>query len=326
MSETIDFTGATTDDFKRPGSEPAPVDPAPAAPTSEPAQPTSVTPSVAPSVAPSPEPTPEPAKPEPTEYKWKDDFIKGVVEFYEKTGDITPYLQAKTVDFTKMSDEDILRRSLREQYSELSDKAFDKLYRMQVTDKFKLDEEEFSEDEVQLGRELLKIEANKARQSYVEWQNNFSAPQPVADTAADQEAERMMKQFEESLKSNQTTQRILADKKLSIKTSDGEFNFELQAPESIVDMTLDNDKFFAQFVAPTGEVDYDRWYKAAAYSQNPELFEKALINYGKTLGRLEVTKDIKNPSDPGSGGVPSETSGDFASGLLQAFATRGVKK
>ena len=317
MSEPIDFTGATIDDFAKPGAVAAPVDPTPAATT--PADPT-------PPVTPSPEPTPEPAKPEPTEYKWKDEFIKGVVEFYEKTGDITPYLQAKTVDFTKMSDEDILRRSLREQYSELSDKAFDKLYRMQVTDKFKLDEEEFSEDEVQLGRELLKIEANKARQSYVEWQNNFSAPQPVADTAADQEAERMMKQFEESLKSNQTTQRILADKKLSIKTSDGEFNFELQAPESIVDMTLDNDKFFAQFVAPEGQVDYDRWYKAAAYSQNPELFEKALINYGKTLGRLEVTKDIKNPSDPGSGGVPSETSGDFASGLLQAFATRGVKK
>lgn len=317
MSEPIDFTGATIDDFAKPGAVAAPVDPTPAATT--PADPT-------PPVTPSPEPTPEPAKPEPTEYKWKDEFIKGVVEFYEKTGDITPYLQAKTVDFTKMSDEDILRRSLREQYSELSDKAFDKLYRMQVTDKFKLDEEEFSEDEVQLGRELLKIEANKARQSYVEWQNNFSAPQPVADTAADQEAERMMKQFEESLKSNQATQRILADKKLSIKTSDGEFNFELQAPESIVDMTLDNDKFFAQFVAPEGQVDYDRWYKAAAYSQNPELFEKALINYGKTLGRLEVTKDIKNPSDPGSGGVPSETSGDFASGLLQAFATRGVKK
>lgn len=321
MSETIDFTGATIDDFAKPGAVAAPVDPTPAATT--PADPA---PSVTPPVTPSPEPTPEPAKPEPTEYKWKDDFIKGVVEFYEKTGDITPYLQAKTVDFAKMSDEDILRRSLREQYSELSDKAFDKLYRMQVTDKFKLDEEEFSEDEVQLGRELLKIEANKARQSYAEWQKNFSAPSPVADTAVDQEAEKMVQQFVDSVKANQTTQRILADKKISIKTSDGEFNFELQAPESIVDMTLDNDKFFAQFVAPEGQVDYDRWYKAAAYSQNPELFEKALINYGKTLGRLEVTKDIKNPSDPGSGGVPSETSGDFASGLLQAFATRGVKK
>ena len=317
MSETIDFTGATIDDFAKPGvaqADPAPVDPTPPDPAP------------APEPTPDPTPAPEPAKPEPTEYKWKDDFIKGVVEFYEKTGDITPYLQAKTVDFAKMSDEDILRRSLREQYSELSDKAFDKLYKMQVTDKFKLDEEEFSEDEVQLGRELLKIEANKARQSYTEWQKNFSAPEPVADTAVDQEAERMMQQFVESVKANQTTQRILADKKISIKTSDGDFNFELQAPESIVDMTLDNDKFFAQFVAPEGQVDYDRWYKAAAYSQNPELFEKALINYGKTLGRLEVTKDIKNPSDPGSGGVPSETSGDFATGLLQAFATRGVKK
>lgn len=318
MEETIDFSAATADDFKVGSGAQAPE------PTAEPAPAPDPTP--APEPSPSPEPAPEPTKPEPTEYKWKDDFIKGVVEFYEKTGDITPYLAAKTVDFTKMSDEDILRRSLREQYAELSDKAFDKLYKQQVIDKFKLDPDEYTEDEFELGKELLKIEANKARQSYIEWQSKFSAPEPVADTAADEEAARMMQQFEQNVKANQLTQKLISDKKISIKTSDGDFNFELQSPDTIVDMTLDNDKFFSQFANQSGDIDYDRWYKTAAYSQNPEMFEKALINFGKTLGRLEVTKDIKNPSGAGSGDIPTDTSGDFATGLLQAFATRGVKK
>lgn len=318
MEETIDFSSATADDFVIGSSAPAPE------PISDPAPPADTAPT--PEPTPSPEPTPEPAKPEPTEYKWKDDFIKGVVEFYEKTGDITPYLAAKTVDFTKMSDEDILRRSLREQYAELSDKAFDKLYKQQVIDKFKLDPDEYTEDEFELGKELLKIEANKARQSYIDWQSKFSAPEPVADTAADEEATRMMQQFEQNVKANQLTQKLISDKKISIRTSDGEFNFELQSPEYLVDMTLDNDKFFSQFAGPSGEIDYDRWYKTAAYSQNPEMFEKALINYGKSLGRLEVTKDIKNPSGAGSGDIPTDTSADFATGLLQAFATRGIKK
>lgn len=318
MEETIDFSAATADDFKVGSGAQAPE------PTAEPAPAPDPTP--APEPSPSPEPTPEPTKPEPTEYKWKDDFIKGVVEFYEKTGDITPYLAAKTVDFTKMSDEDILRRSLREQYAELSDKAFDKLYKQQVIDKFKLDPDEYTEDEFELGKELLKIEANKARQSYIEWQSKFSAPEPVADTAPDEEAARMMQQFEQNVKANQLTQKLISDKKISIKTSDGDFNFELQSPDTIVDMTLDNDKFFSQFANQSGDIDYDRWYKTAAYSQNPEMFEKALINFGKTLGRLEVTKDIKNPSGAGSGDIPTDTSGDFATGLLQAFATRGVKK
>jgi hypothetical protein len=318
MEETIDFSSASADDFKVGASvqsEPAPAEPTPA-PT-EPSTPPS---------EPEPAPSPAPAKPEPTEYKWKDDFIKGVVEFYEKTGDITPYLAAKTVDFTKMSDEDILRRSLREQYAELSDKAFDKLYKQQVIEKFKLDPDEYTEDEHDLGKELLKIEANKARQTYMDWQKNFSAPTPVADTAGDEEAAKMMQQFEQNVKSSQSTQRLMSDKKISIKTSDGDFNFELQSPDVIVDMTLDNDKFFSQFANQSGDIDYDRWYKTAAYSQNPEMFEKALINYGKTLGRLEVTKDIKNPSGLGSGDIPTDTAGDFVSGLLQAFATRGVKK
>jgi hypothetical protein len=90
-------------------------------------------------------------------------------------------------------------------------------------------------------------------------------------------------------------------------------------------MTVDNDQFFAQF-APQGQLDYAKWYKTAAYSQNPELFERSLINYGKTLGRAEVTKEIKNPSSSQVPDVPTDSSGDFKSGLLNAFATRGIKK
>jgi len=56
------------------------------------------------------------------------------------------------------------------------------------------------------------------------------------------------------------------------------------------------------------------------------LFEKSLINYGKTLGRNEVTKEIKNPSNASVGDVPTESSGDFTSGLLQAFLNRGISK
>ena len=320
MEDNFDFSSATADDFVK-GSDVKVETPAvESAPIQEPIAPVSAPESSLPEAAPEPE-----AKPK-AEYNFKDDFIKGVVEFYEKTGDITPYLAAKTTDFTKMSDEDVLRRSLREQYSELSDKSFDKLYKMEVTDKFKLDEDEWSEDETQLGRELLKIEANKSRATYLDWQKNFSAPEQVADNSQREEAEKMMKQFETQVKSSQLTQKLVSEKKISIKTSDGEFNFELQSPDSLIDMTLDNDKFFSQFAGQNGEIDYDRWYKTAAYSQNPEVFEKSLINYGKSLGRMEITKEIKNPTGNGSGDTPTETSGDFTSGLLQAFAARGVKK
>ena len=328
MTDSVDFSGAKLEDFKVLGSEPD-VQPEPAA---EPAAETNPEPAAAepaPEPAPQPEPKPE-VKPEPAkEYQFKDDFIKQVVEFYEKTGDLTPYLQAKTVDFTSMSDEEIMRRSLREQYSDLSDKAFDRLYKQQVTDKFKLDLDEWGEEDSELGRELLKVEASKIRSQYLDWQKNFQAPEPgVAQDQqqAEASAQEALLKFEQEVKSNPFTKSLLEGKKLTIKTADGEFNYEVPEVDPLLDMTVNNDLFFSQFANEQGNLDYAKWYKTAAYSQNPELFEKALINYGKTLGRAEVTKEIKNPSNSQVGDVPTEGSGDFRTGLLQAFATRGIQK
>jgi hypothetical protein len=269
------------------------------------------------------EPTESVAKQEDREYKWKDDFIREAVEFYEKTGDLTPYLQAKTVDFNKMSDEEILRKSLREQYSDLTDKAFDRLYQKEVVDKYKLDADEYGEDDSELGRELLKAEASKVRNQYIEWQTKFKAPEQESDNSQIEDA---LKKFEEDVRNNLMTQNILQNKKISLKIGENEFNYEIPNADSLLNMTLDNDKFFSQFAGQEGNVDYARWYKTAAYSQNPELFEKALVNFGKTIGREEVTKELKNPSNNSVGSVPTESSGDFTTGLLQAFASRGISK
>jgi hypothetical protein len=262
-------------------------------------------------------------------YDFKDDFIKGAVEYYEKTGDLTPYLQAKTVDFAKMDDAEIMRRSLREQYPDVSDKAFDRLYQQQVVDKFKLDAEQWGEDDAELGKELLRTEADKLRAKYIEWQKGFAAPEPQADPNAEEQERATMEaiaQFERAIKENPITKSILETKRVSVKAGDDEFNYELPEANSLVDMTLDNNKFFQQFAAGEGQLDYNKWYKTVAYSQNPEQFERALINFGKTLGRSEVTKEIKNPSTAPVGDVPTEGSGDFTTGLLQAFANRGISK
>lgn len=318
--EDFDFSNATADDFKMPGeiSEPV-VDTTSTEETSV----AESTPEPAQEAAPQPELSKTETKTADPVYNFKDDFIKGVVEFYEKTGDITPYLQAKTVDFSSMSDEEIMRRELREQYSELSDKAFDKLFRQEVIDKYKLDADEWGEDEAEYGRELLKIQAAKSREKFLDWQRNFQAPEPEQ---VEDNTQELLQQFEESVRNNEITRQILDAKKISIQSGDDSFQFEVPNADAMVDMTIDNDKFFSQFATEPGKLDYNKWYKTVAYSQNPELFEKALINYGKTLGRSEVTKELKNPSTAPVGDVPTEGSGDFKTGLLQAFANRGISK
>lgn len=258
-------------------------------------------------------------------YNFKDDFIKGAVDYYEKTGDLTPYLQAKLVDYDGAADEEIMRHDLRDQYPSLSEKAFEKLYKQQVTEKFKLDPDQWDDDDIDLGKELLKSEATKLRSKYQEWQKGFKAPEPAPDNTAE-ENQRMLQDFEKTVRTNDVTRGILDSKRIAIKTADGDFNYEVPSTNELLDMTINNDKFFSQFSAGDGKLDYAKWYKTAAYSQNPELFEKALVNYGKTLGREEMSKDIKNPSSGMVGDIPTEGSGDFTTGLLQAFASRGVHK
>lgn len=343
MSEELDFSKISLDDVSLGGqklnADPAPTgdtvnndpaaDPAKADPAPDPV------PAADPVKDPAPEPAKDPAKdpvkdpakeePKPAEYKFKDDFIKAAVEYYEKTGDLTAYLQAKLVDFNQMSDEEIMRRDLRESYPDVSDKAFDKLFKQQVIDKFKLDADAFEEDDVELGKELLKSEASKLRAKYQEWQKGFKAPEPTPDTSAE-DAEKAIQEFTAKVKANDVTKSILTDKRIAIKTADGDFNYELASPESLLDMTLDNTKFFSQFAGQDGQIDYNKWYLTSAFSQDPEGFIKSIGNYFKGLGREEVAKEIKNPSNNAVGDVPTEGSGDFKTGLLQAFANRGVSK
>lgn len=346
MENELDFTKADLNDFVIKGVEgdPAPaepVNPAPA-PDPAPADPNPADPAPAPDPAPAdPAPAdPAPADPKPADpapvvpdppksYEFKDDFIKGVVDFYEKTGELTPYLQAKLVDFTQTTDEEIMRRELRDQYPALSEKAFERLFKQEVVDKFRLDEQEFGLEDAELGRELLKVEAQKKREKLIEWQKQFSAPEPKKDESQiqrEKEVADALLEFERITKENDQTKAILESKRITIKDGETEFAFELAQPESLVEMTLDNNKFFSLFAGADGKMDYSKWYKALAYSQNPEVFEKSLINHGKALGREEITKEIKNPSNGTPKDVATEYTGDFASGLLQAFAEKGVKK
>lgn len=340
MSEELDFSKLSLDDVTMGGQKTA--EATPAATTeggsgeSNPT-PAETTPAAEPAKAdPTPEPAKtepaktepaktEPAKTEPPTYNFKDDFIKQVVDFYEKTGDLTPYLQAKLVDFEGMTDEQIMRRDLREAYPDVSDKAFEKLFKQQVVDKYKLDADTYEEDDIELGKELLKSEAAKIRAKYQEWQKGFQAPEPEPDNSAEESA-RLLKEFEDTVRSNEATKSIMNDKRIAIKTGDGEFNYELQDPNALLDMTLDNEKFFGQFANQDGQIDYNKWYMTSAFSQDPEGFVKAIGNYFKGLGREEITKEIKNPSNNNVGDIPTDGSGDFTTGLLQAFASRGVSK
>ena len=77
--------------------------------------------------------------------QFKDDYIKNAVEYYNKTGSLTPYLEATSVNYGEMSDEQIMRRELEQANPTLSAKAIERLYNRDIVNKYSLDEDKYDQ-------------------------------------------------------------------------------------------------------------------------------------------------------------------------------------
>jgi hypothetical protein len=230
-------------------------------------------------------------EPESTEYKFKDDFIKKAVEYYETYGTLAPFLEATSVDYDSMPDVELLKLKFDKENSDLSDKAKAKLFEREL-EKYNLDA--YDEDEAEVGSALLQRDANKLRKSFKEEQSQFvQSIQPASSTP----------QFtQEEIASQQEATRKIIEKGISgivknnlIKLDLGTDNLNYQVTDTgkIVDYAVDSNKFLATF-AKDGTVDWDKWSKVVAFAENPTQFMGELIKHGKSLGRKAMEAELKN--------------------------------
>ena len=231
--------------------------------------------------------------------QFKDDFIKSAVEYYNQTGNLTPYLEATSVNYSEMSDEAVMRRDLEQANPTLSKGAIERLYTREIVDKYSLDEDKFDEDEVELGKELLAADATKLRDKYVDEQKNFT--QPIKEQTEETETvnqEEQRAKWTETVSSHEITKDVMENKRILVSYGDDKFSYEVENPESLQEMTIDNNKFFALFQDEKGTVDFDKWYRVLAYASDPEVYDSSLISHGQELGQEKVVSDLKNPTAP----------------------------
>ena len=231
--------------------------------------------------------------------QFKDDFIKNAVEYYNKTGNLTPYLEATSVNYSEMSDELVMRRDLEQANPTLSKGAIERLYTREIVNKYSLDEDSFDEDEVELGKELLAADASKLRDKYVDEQKNFT--EPVKEETEGNETvnqEEQLSKWTDTVSTHETTKDVLDNKRILISYGDDKFSYEVENPESLQEMTIDNNKFFDLFKDDKGDVNFDKWYRVLAYATDPEVYDSSLISHGQELGQEKVVSDLKNPTNP----------------------------
>lgn len=250
-----------------------------------------------------------------------DEFDIELLKFKKATGDITPYLEVKTVNYKDMPAEEIMKRDLRKQYPTLSEKALEYKFKEEVLSKYKL-LDSFDEEEQSIGRELLEFDANVKREKLIEEQAKFKAP--IKDTEAEAKAyqEQQLqakKQWEETIKSNQATQSLMSNKKLVLDGGEEyKFNLQVDSPEELVRMIADPNEY-NKHILKDGQPDFNKMLLVSAMTRNPELVIKSLIDYGKSLGQKEEVEDQHNLSKQST-----PTPAKSTESLFEALANRGV--
>lgn len=227
----------------------------------------------------------------PSEYKFKDDFIKKAVEYYEMYGTLTPYLEATQVNYDEMDDVSVMKRQFDKENADLPEKTRNRLFEKSL-EKYNLDS--YEEEDIEIGQALLKRDANKLRAALKSEQESFinsiqrtQEPEVSAEELAQQQAE-VRKNIQSQISA------VVKDNMIKLESNGEGINYQLPDSQSVVDYAVDPSKFLSSFTKGDGNVDWQKWTMAVAFTENPTQFINELIKHGKSLGRKAMEAELKN--------------------------------
>ena len=265
-----------------------------------------------------------------------DDFELDFIEYRKSGGDPRRYLEAATRDWNKVSDLDVIRQELRQEFNELAgpetdEETFALWEEKQLRNRFKIGEDFVDDKEKKLADMELKFQANKLRKKYSEEDKKFLIPEKKTDpqdkmldeVTAQREA---VKTF---MSEHQATKNLITTKQIISGEGDEQVKFNIPNPEKLVDLASNPDRIFEAFQRPVmdaggkeigREFDPALLYKALAYALHEKEMEKTWIDHGKSLGIASEEKDLHNI--PKENGVRAADGGKKES-LNDAFSKRG---
>jgi hypothetical protein len=248
-----------------------------------------------------------------------DPFFKKMYDYYKQTGDIKPFLQANSTDYSKMSDVEILRIKHQEDYKDLdlSQDVMDHLFTEEVLEKFNGREDDSLEGKVALAK--LKKEANQARSAFVNTQNEFMAPTLEGQPKVD-EAEMVKQRNEQRRFAADQLKSVVKDNKLSVEIAEGVDALKLDIdPSKIIDAALSPVEWLQKTVVKDGQTDWNKLSQLVAFSNNPQGFKENLYKHGNNLGQKKfVEKNLKN-KPKATGRKPTNGTAGLDPYSLEAF-------
>ena len=225
------------------------------------------------------------------ELNFANDQIAQMNKFVSETGrTVVDYLKTQTVDYNKMSNEDVMRISMKQENPDLTNDEVNLL----VTSKYKLGDGNGSETEKKLAQIELKRDVANARKDLVKMQEQYRMPQENKGMS-NEEANELRESWVNNMKNE-----VNDVESLSFEINDrGEvFDFQLtdQHKDNLVKSNSNLNNFFDRYVDKTGDWNFDKLNIDMFVLDNFQDIIRSVASQYRSKGTEQVVRDIKNPS------------------------------
>ena len=269
-------------------------------------------------------------KPEPKDdKKYEDERLNTLVDFMEKGGQMEDFLSTQLTNYDEMSDEALIKAELKSIDKDLTDEDIALLF----SDRYKLDEEEFEEDQIKLSKLKLRRDAKEAKRKLVEEQKKYlvtekkaepkqeiveEKPQETTTGISQEEIARRNKEW-----SDVVEKATSESKPITFALNDNGESFDYTLTDDVIskvktDMS-DLSTFWARYVKEDGTNDVEKLKKDFVILNNYENILKAAYSQFRSQGREDVLKDIKNPSFEASSKTNTNDKKSLAAQIYNAW-------
>jgi len=232
------------------------------------------------------------SKEETPSVKFASEQMAKLNDYVNKGGRMEDFFSTQMANYEDMSDEAIVKNYMKFQNPELSIEDIGLLYE----DSYKLDEDEYTDKEVKLSKIKLKQKASQAYKELTNFQKETAIPAAQKDAeaekaAVEQNQKKWKSQVTEVLKDFNTVDFDLNDKgdKYTFKVGDDSMKYVTKTSLNLPD-------FWNRYVNKDGSENVAKLAKEMAILDNVDAIVRSAYAQGKSGGKEDVIKDIKNPS------------------------------
>lgn len=222
-----------------------------------------------------------------------DEFSKNFMQVYKNGGNVLEFVEAAKTDYTKMSVEEIVKYDIRKATPGIPEHLVNLKYARVRGDLGWSESLEAGTPEERDFNEAMEWQANEIRKKYVEQGKKFAIPerkipesQPQPDIAAQVAKNRADLMAEPAMIS------LMQAKKISY----GGTEFVVD-PGKILEMAADFSQVSKYLLKPDGTIDHPKLFKWLGFLPDMDTIDKKVPSNSTAQGKLEIIKEIKNPSD-----------------------------